>query len=428
MSDTIYAAASGVGRVALTVLRLSGPGCGGVVAGIAGAVPPPRHASLRRLRTGDGALLDQALVLWFPAPASYTGEDCAELHLHGGHAVLAGVCDALSALGARPAEPGEFTRRAVANGRMDLLEAEAVIDLIDAETGAQREQALRHLSGEMSDVTQSWRDDLLGLLAWQEALIDFPDEDLPEETDGRIRDGIAALLAKLHANLAEGARGEKLRSGLVFAIAGAPNAGKSTLLNTLCQREVAIVSPTAGTTRDVLEARLILGGVPVTLLDTAGLRETNDPIEAEGVRRARARVAEADLVIALGEDADLTGITTTAPVLHVAAKSDLHPSGTARGLPVSALTGEGIDALIATLSRAAQSMAGLASGPTITRARHRAALTEAIAHLDAAMTAPWPELRGESLRLAMRGIGRLTGMVDVEEVLDSIFGQFCIGK
>jgi tRNA modification GTPase len=428
MRDTIYAAASGVGRVALTVLRISGPGCGAVVERLAGALPPPRHAALRRLRSPDGTLLDHALVLWFPSPASYTGEDCAELHLHGGFAVLAGVGDALTALGARPAEPGEFTRRAVSEGKMDLLEAEAVIDLIDAETGAQREQALRHLSGEMSDVAQSWREDLLRLLAWQEALIDFPDEDLPEETEGKIRAGIEALLGRLRSNLVEGARGEKLRSGLVFAIAGPPNAGKSTLLNALCQRDVAIVSPLAGTTRDVLEARIVLGGIPVTLLDTAGLRESDDPIEAEGVRRALARVAEADLVIALASPSELTCVASDARVLAVATKSDLLPGAAGLGLAVSALTGAGMTELVAVLTLEAQRMAGLAATPTITRERHRAALREAIGHLEHALTAPWPELRGESLRLAMRGIGRLTGMVGVEEVLDSIFGQFCIGK
>ena len=428
MNDTIYAPASGVGRVALTVLRLSGPSCAEVVAQIAGSLPDPRYAALRHLRRADGAALDQALVLWFPAPASYTGEDCAELHLHGGHAVLAAVCETLTHLGARPAEPGEFSKRAVVNGKMDLLEAEAVIDLIDAETEAQRAQALRHLSGEMSSVTMQWRDDLLHLLAWQEALIDFPDEDLPEETDRRVRDGVAALRGVLQQNLVEGAKGEKLRTGLVFAIVGPPNAGKSTLLNALCQRDIAIVSSIAGTTRDVLEARIVLGGVPVTLLDTAGLRETDDPIEAEGVRRARARLAEADLVIALYDTAELKGISTSARILVVATKSDLRRAAEDVDLAVSAVSGEGMDRLVATLTREAQSMAGLSSTPTITRERHRAALTDAIDHLDQALAAPWPELRGESLRLAMRSIGRLTGMVDVEEVLDSIFGQFCIGK
>ncbi len=427
--ETIFAAASGVGRVALTVLRLSGPGSAAIVTAMAGGLPRARCASLRHLRRADGAVLDQALVLWFPAPASYTGEDCAELHLHGGHAVLAAVCDALTQLGARPAEPGEFSKRAVINGKMDLLEAEAVIDLIDAETDSQRVQALRHLSGEMSSLTAQWRTDLLRLLAWQEALIDFPDEDLPEETDRQVRHGITSLCTVLRDQVRDGARGERLRSGLVFAIAGPPNAGKSTLLNALCQRDVAIVSPLAGTTRDVLEARIILGGVPVTLLDTAGLRETDDPIEAEGVRRARARLRDADLVMALGDIGAVCGTSQFAQIMEIAAKRDLHGTPLdAVGFAVSAQTGEGMDELLAELTRRAQHMAGITVGPTITRARHRAALLDAISHLEQAATAPWPELRGESLRLAMRSIGHLTGMTDVEEVLDSIFGQFCIGK
>lgn len=428
MRETIYAPAGMVGRTALTVLRLSGADTARIVASLAGGLPAPRFASLRSLRDATGRVLDRALVLWFPGPRSYTGEDCAELHLHGGPAVFGAVSEALSALGARPAEPGEFTRRAVLEGKLDLLEAEATLDLIDAETDAQRAQALRHLSGEMSGVAEGWRDALLRLLAHQEALIDFPDEDLPPEVDAALQHGIAELRAELARALDEGARGERLRSGVVIAIVGAPNVGKSTLLNALCQRDIAIVSPIPGTTRDVIEARIVLEGVPVTLLDTAGLRDTLDPIEAEGVRRARARLADADLALALSDDGVWPEGGPATFMLQVRTKSDVAAGSGADGLAISARTGEGMDALLARLSELVRERAGLSAAPTLTRARHRSVLRAAVAELDDATAASWPELRGEHLRRAMRELGRLTGMVDTEEVLGSIFGEFCIGK
>ncbi|MDR3523284.1 MAG: tRNA uridine-5-carboxymethylaminomethyl(34) synthesis GTPase MnmE [Acetobacteraceae bacterium] len=428
MRETIYAPAGLVGRTALTVLRLSGPRTGEMVAALAGGLPAPRVASLRSLRDAAGRVLDRALVLWFPGPRSYTGEDCAELHLHGGGAVFHAVSEALTALGARPAEAGEFTRRAVLEGKLDLLEAEATLDLIEAETDTQRAQALRHLSGEMSGVAEAWRASLLRLLAHQEALIDFPDEDLPPEVDAALRDGIAALRGDFARALAEGARGEKLRSGVTIAIVGAPNAGKSTLLNALCRRDIAIVSPIAGTTRDVLEARIVLEGVPVTLLDTAGLRDTVDPIEAEGVRRARARLQEADMVLALSEDGAWPDVSDGSVMLHVRTKSDVSSAAVGADVAISAVSGAGMTELLTALSLHVRNLAGVSAAPTLTRARHRAVLLAAEAQLEAAEHAEWPELRGEHLRQAMRDIGRLTGMVDTEEVLGSIFGEFCIGK
>lgn len=433
--DTIFAVASGAGRAALTVLRLSGPGCGGVLQSLCRDLPPPRRASLRSLRDGEGALLDRALVLWLPGPGSYTGEDCAELHLHGGAAVQEGVITELSHLGARPAEAGEFTRRSVTHGRMDLLEAEAIADLIDAETTLQRDQALRQMGGALTSIYAGWADRLLRLLAQQEALIDFPDENLPASVETAMLAEISTLHAAFSEHLTEGSRGERLRSGLVFAIAGAPNAGKSTLINALCHREVAIVSPRAGTTRDVLEARIELAGVPVTLLDTAGLRETDDEIEIEGVRRARDRLATADLVIALRAPDESapgpslsTGAPPAGPVLEVLTKRDQMMQPPVDTLSVSALTGDGMPSLLAALEDHARRLAGLAQTPVLTRARHRAALSEAADHLTASLQAPWPELRGEELRLAVLALGRITGAVGVEDVLDSVFRQFCIGK
>ena len=426
--DTIFAVASGAGRTALTVLRMSGPRSGALLQGLCTRLPAPRMASLRTLRAPNGEKLDRALVLWLPGPGSYTGEDCAEFFLHGGRAVLTAVADALVALGARPAEPGEFSRRAFLNGRMDLLEAEAVADLVEAETAAQRTQALRQMDGALGALMRGWADRLLRLLAQQEALIDFPDEDLPPEVEAAALAEISSIATEIAAALDDDRRGERLREGLVFAVAGAPNVGKSTLINALAGRQVAIVAPTPGTTRDVLEARVELGGVPVTLLDTAGLRESDDAIEMEGVRRARARAAAADLEVMV-QDASRPDDAVEAVaerMLRVANKVDVAPAREALG--VSALTGEGMDALREALAEIAREMTQAAGAPPLTRARHRAALTEAVERLRTAGVADLPELRAEDLRLALRAIGRVTGAVGVEEILDSVFRQFCIGK
>lgn len=427
MTDTIFALASGSVRAAIAVLRLSGPEAGAAVAGLCGGVlPAPRHASLRRLRDASGVPLDKALVLWFPGPSTYTGEDCAELHLHGGRAVIDGVADALTQAGLRPAEPGEFTRRAFLNGRMDLVEAEAVYDLIAAETEAQRRQALRQLEGELGALYQDWADRLRGILAYQEALIDFPDEDLPPEVEEQLLATLHTVRGEIANHLNDAGRGEKLREGLFFAITGAPNVGKSTLINALAERDVAIVSDIPGTTRDALETRVVLGGVPVTLVDTAGLRESSDSIEAEGVRRALARAAEADLA--------MTVIEAGSPLpgnqghLIIANKADLGAPGPEGALRISAETGLGMDALRARLAAIARQMTESNGPPPLTRARHRAALLAAAEHLEAAERVDLPELRGEDLRLAMRALGRITGHVGMEDILDTVFSRFCIGK
>jgi tRNA modification GTPase len=437
-ADTIFALATGAGRAPVAVVRVSGRGTAEVVAALAGRLPRPREASLRHLRHPEtGEVLDRALVLWFPGPRSYTGEDAAELHLHGGPAVVAGAAEALVAAGARPAEPGEFTRRAFLHGKMDLTAAEGVADLIAAETAAQRRQALRQADGALTVLYEGWAGRLTRLLARQEAFIEFEDEDLPPDLGAAVAAEAAALRAEIGAHLADGGRGERLREGLLVAILGAPNAGKSSLLNALLGREAAIVSARAGTTRDVVEGRIDLAGVPATLADTAGLRtEAADEIEAEGVRRARRRAEEADLVLAVfaaDRAPDPETLALVRPgVVVVANKTDLAPAPEALGgempLAVSVRTGAGLEALRARLAEEAASRAGLTAEAGLTRPRHRAALVEAEAWLGMLDTAALPELRAEMLRAALRGIGRITGWVDVEAVLDLVFGEFCIGK
>jgi tRNA modification GTPase len=441
--DTIFALASGAGRAAVAVLRLSGPASGEVLGALTGGgrhrLPRPREAALRRLRhPKTGEVLDQALVLWFSAPRSYTGEDAGELHLHGGPAVIAAVAEALVAAGARPAEPGEFTRRAFLNGRLDLTAAEGIADLIAAETEAQRRQALRQAEGGLARVLEGWTARLTRLLARQEAFIEFEEEDLPADLDDRVAAEAGALRAEVAAGLAEGGRAERLREGLLVAILGAPNAGKSSLLNALTGREAAIVSARAGTTRDVVEARVALAGVPVTLADTAGLRDSAaDEIEAEGVRRARRRAEDADLILAVfaadRAEPDAETLALVGPrVLAVVNKTDLAPAPAAIGgvavLGVSARTGAGMEALRARLAEEATTRAGLTAEAGLTRPRHRAALEEAVRWLDVLAEAPLPELRAEALRAALRALGRITGRVGVEAVLDLVFGEFCIGK
>ncbi len=422
---TIFAVATGAGRAAICVMRITGPGCGMMLDHLCrGRRPPPRLAVLRDLHAGE--LLDRSLVLWFPGPGSYTGEDCVELHLHAGPAVVDAVAGALVELGALPADPGEFTRRAYANGRMDLLEAEGIADLVEAETQAQRRQALQQSGGALSVLCAEWASRLRQVLAQQEALIDFPDEDLPAEVEAVLLNDMATLKLEMQAHLQDGEAGERVRLGLVFAIVGAPNVGKSSLLNRLAQRDAAIVSPGAGTTRDALEIRCVLGDVLVTLVDTAGLRVTDDVVEAEGVRRARLHAAQADLV------------------LHVVTAGQAHPEADERTLivcnkvdkepaeegvlGVSALTGAGLMALGEALVGAARRLTSTSAGVPLTRARHRAGILAAASHMASAQAAAWPELRGEELRLAMRALGRLTGAVHAEDLLDSIFSQFCIGK
>jgi tRNA modification GTPase len=442
MDDTtIFAPMTAVGRSAVTALRLSGPHTRATVEHLCGTCPPPRRASLRRLRDAQGEVLDQAVVLWLPAPATYTGEDVAELHLHGGRAVLEGVAEALLAIGLRLAEPGEFSRRAFLNGRMDLVQAEAVGDLVAAETSGQRRQALRQMEGSLGRIYAAWADRLTGVLAHQEALIDFPDEDLPPAVEAALAAEVAALAAEMAAHLADGGRGEKLREGLVFVVQGPPNVGKSTLVNALARRDVAIVSPHAGTTRDTLEVSLVLGDAPVTLIDTAGLRETADPVEAEGVRRARAKAAQADLVLmlvgaddpeaaaALRREPDGTEAGAIRPArLVIATKSDLAPAPDEAEIAVCALSGAGMAALHDRLAAFARQATAQGGPPPLTRQRHRALISDAWAQVSLAACEAEPELRAEALRLALSSLGGITGRVGVEALLDRVFGDFCIGK
>jgi tRNA modification GTPase len=561
MSDrpTIFALSSGRGPAAIAVVRISGPRAGAALIHLGVKIPEPRKAGLARLRdpaTND--IIDEALVLWFPAPHSETGEDVAELQLHGGRAVIAATLAALSALeGLRPAEAGEFTRRAFENGKLDLTAVEGLADLVMAETQGQRRQAFRQMKGLLGNRAESWRQRLIQALALVEARIDFSDEaDVPENLVSPALALARELADEIAAALADGGRGERLREGLVVAIAGPPNAGKSTLLNRIARREAAIVSPYAGTTRDVIEVHLDLGGLPVTLLDTAGIRETDDPVELEGVRRARERAAGADLVLwvvdatspviqetaqtvipgcersertrnpeAASETAsgfrvqpfglsrndgnlDLASFTPSAamapasrdllPAVEIAATHSPAPIASVAGdqpptwlirnkidllaaarrsehilqfkykseptirsneplklmvnnglthktehqftnndteFTLSATTGEGFDQLLAALAGYADSFMAGAEQAVVTRERHRHALEETLAALRRAQGDDLAgqgnleeDLLAEELRIAARALGRLTGRVDVEDILDVIFRDFCIGK
>ncbi|MEI7609935.1 MAG: tRNA uridine-5-carboxymethylaminomethyl(34) synthesis GTPase MnmE [Rhodospirillaceae bacterium] len=426
----------------MAVLRLSGPAAGDALAALTRrALPAPRAATLATLRDpAGGELLDRALVLWFPAPRSQTGEDVAEFQLHGGRAVLDGVTDALQALpGLRPAEPGEFTRRAFEHGKLDLTEAEAIADLVDAETAAQRRQALEQQGGTLARLYEGWRERLIRLLARLEACIDFPDEDLPDGLEAEAAAALDALIAELAAHLDDGRRGERLRDGLSVAIIGPPNAGKSSLLNALARREAAIVSAQSGTTRDVIEVHLDVGGYPLVVADTAGLRDSDDEVEQEGIRRARARAAAADIKIAVFDGDKWPHLDSATEALideatiSVVNKLDRHGvvAPVIAGHPalaISVRTGTGLPELVARLTGLAAAHLDTAGRPTLTRQRHRTALEDCRAALRRATAAELPELVAEDIRLAGRALGRITGRVTVDEVLDVIFRDFCIGK
>jgi len=439
MSETIYALASAPGRAGVAVIRISGRQTAQIVEQLAGRLPPQRQASLCALRH-NGEQIDKGLVLWFAGPASYTGEDMAELHLHGGRAVLAAISQALTALGARLAEPGEFTRRAVTNGKLDLTEAEGVADLVDAETQAQRKQALRQLGGELRALYDGWRGQLTHLQAHLEASIDFADDDLPPDLQQQTQHKLHDLLTQMQAHLADAHRGERLRAGVYAAIIGAPNAGKSSLLNQLAQRDVAIVTPIAGTTRDVLEVQLDVGGYPLTLADTAGLREASDAVEQEGIRRALARAAEADFKLLVfdasaGEVPDFTTLAQYVPgdllIINKADEADTSVLKAALkddAIEISAKTGVGLPDLLSAMRTRLDELVGLSPAPVLTRARHRAAVEETIAALQRALEPKTIDMVAEDVRLASRALGRITGQVGVEDLLDVIFRDFCLGK
>jgi tRNA modification GTPase len=504
MSDrpTIFALSSGRPPVAIAVIRISGPRAGAALTALGVKIPEPRKAGLARIRDPrSGEIIDEALVLWFPGPHSETGEDVAELQAHGGRAVIAAILDALGSIeGLRMAEAGEFTRRGFENGKLDLTAVEGLADLVGAETEGQRRQAFRQMKGLLGNRAEAWRQDLIKALALVEARIDFSDEaDVPEDLVTPSLTIARALRDEIVAVLADGHRGERLREGLVVAIAGPPNAGKSTLLNRIARREAAIVSPYAGTTRDVIEVHLDLGGFPVTLLDTAGIRETQDPVELEGVRRARDRAASADLVlwvvdasagvvastVAVSDAASSAGVAggpegwlicnkidlidqtvnknesknqfnkplknidnnklthkseyglqTNKSLPNVVSKylsysSDLEFISISRYFDISATLSEGFDALLAELASHAESHLAGGEQALVTRARHRQALEETVIALDRTLAsdlAGQEDLLAEELRSAAAALGRLTGRVDVEDVLDVIFRDFCIGK
>jgi tRNA modification GTPase len=524
--ETIYALSSGRPPAAIAVVRISGPRAGAALKALTGRIPDARKAALARVRGRDGEIVDQALALWFPGPQSETGEDVAELQLHGGHAVVAAVFTALAQIdGLRPAEAGEFTRRAFENGKLDLTAVEGLADLVMAETEGQRRQAFRQMAGALRDRSENWRRQLIQALALVEARIDFSDEaDVPQDLVTPALQIARSLEGDIASVLAEGNRGERLREGFVVAIAGPPNAGKSTLLNRIAKREAAIVSPYAGTTRDVIEVHLDLDGLPVTFLDTAGIRETDDPVEREGVRRARERAAGADLILWIVEAGETSrpdvagnasrssddagnigrspgagaasrslggretgGVThlpsdvgallskesELTPVWLIRNKIDLYqgliqrnehivqqegksepsvrvnrPLGNIgkKGLTrtsemeftftesefgVSAKTGEGFDVLLNALARHAEKFLAGAESAVVTRERHRRTLQDALTALRRALVpdlSDREDLLAEELRLAARALGRLTGRVDVDDVLDVIFRDFCIGK
>ncbi|MGO8952658.1 MAG: tRNA uridine-5-carboxymethylaminomethyl(34) synthesis GTPase MnmE [Rhodomicrobium sp.] len=468
---TIYALSTAHARAGIAIVRLSGKAAREALHRLChGKVPAPRTAGLRALcdpQTGE--VLDRGLVLWFPGPASFTGEDMGELHLHGGRAVIAGVLDALRRLGLRMAEPGEFTKRAFENGKLDLTEAEGLADLISAETAAQRQQAVAQSDGALRERYEAWRASLLRAMAYVEASLDFPDEgDIAENAFNAALPKVRALIAALDHALADGRRGEIVREGIQVAIVGAPNVGKSSLLNALLGREAAIVFDEPGTTRDIIEVTLDLDGFPFVLRDTAGLREAASAVEREGIRRALAAAEGADVVLAMidasaphpaplplgegtmlhalrrvqasllpgGEGQDEGSEPRVKAVIAVLNKIDFAPSTPAEtmtgAIAISAKTGEGLDALKAALAAFARDNFGAGEAPLITRARHcqeiERARTALASFLTCADAGERTELAAEHLREAADALGRLTGRLDVEDVLGQIFSEFCVGK
>lgn len=480
-SDTIFALASAPGRSGVAVIRVSGPDAGSVLLGLApdlNVLPAPRRATRVFLFDSDsmsgysesesknqnntpfgdkgysdhnesessagdsGAygdnMIDDGLALWFPAPASFTGEDVVEFHVHGGAAVLDALTASLTRLhGLRPAEPGEFSRRAFENGKLDLTAAEAIADLVDAETSAQRRQALAQMGGALAELYDGWRSQLVGALAYLEACIDFAEEDIPDDLMARSAASLVALRDSVRTHLQDKGIGERIRDGFRIALTGSPNVGKSSLLNALARRDVAIVSDIAGTTRDILEVPMDLGGYAATLIDTAGLRETEDVIEIEGVRRARAAADTADIRIHLvdattpnlPEDVSVEAIVVVNKMDRITGEIPVKGA-----LPLSVKTGDGLDMLVKVLTEQVHTLAAhrVQDTPPLTRARHRHALEDCVAALDRAYTGSIGghdmEMIAEDMRVAAQALGRITGRIDVEDLLDKIFRDFCIGK
>lgn len=456
-ADTIYALSSAPGKAGVAVVRISGKEAPAILASLMqqAVLPPPRRAVFTKLHAGDGHAIDEALALYFAAPNSFTGEEVVELQLHGSRAVLHALFDALARFPAtRMAEPGEFTRRAFLNGKLDLAQTEGLADLIASETEGQRKQALAQMGGALSDLYESWRRDLMRALAYVEADIDFPDEELPADIVAARMAALESLKNAVKAHLADERRGERLREGIMLAIVGAPNAGKSSLLNCLAAREAAIVSDLPGTTRDVIEVHLDLGGYPVTVADTAGLRDTSDRIEAEGVARAKTRAGSADFKLVLFDATQAPDAASLALIdahsFVLLTKSDLPGAKNAGAffganqpaanlapnlgcLALSTRTNEGVGEALQAITKHLQALfeAG-GNAPALTRPRHREALQHTLHYLDAALQgyakSQAPELVAEDLRASLQQLGRITGRVDVEDLLDVIFRDFCIGK
>ena len=431
--DTIYALASGFGTAGVAVLRISGPESLNILKKLTKIKNPvPNHAYFSSILF-DGTVLDRALVLYFQAPHSFTGEDVVELQVHGGRGVIQAVCHALSTFAnCRPAERGEFSRRAVINGKMDLTEAEGLLDLIHAETEQQRRQALAQLDGNLSKLYESWRTQLVHHLAYAEAFIDFPEEDIPPEKELAMNADIESLINQIQSHLNDEKRGERVRTGFQIAIIGAPNVGKSSLINALTHKEVAIVSQIAGTTRDIVEAHLDVDGFPVVLADTAGLRDSAKQIEAEGIRRAVKKAEQADLILFVQDSTKKQAQSLPKSLLEkrtitIWNKKDLIKNNQIKnGHFISAKTGAGITALWGEIKQILSDF--VSDGAVITRERYRVALKECVAHLKSALKSTALELKTEDLRMAARSLGRITGRIDVDELLDVIFRDFCIGK
>lgn len=446
MSDTIFALATAPGRAAVAIVRLSGPRARDALITLGGGKPAHGRARVRQLRSADGRPLDTAVTLFFAGPHSYTGEDCAELHLHGGAGVVDGVTEALLEFGLRLAGPGEFTRRAFENDKLDLDQAEAVADLTDAETSAQTGQALGQLEGRLGAHYRTWREALVDALARLEAAVDFPDEEVPPDVAQQAKDALERLTADLDAALADESRGRRVREGYRIAIIGAPNSGKSSLLNALTGLDAAIVTSIPGATRDVIEKSLVLDGFKVLLADMAGIRRTSDPIESEGVRRARGWAEGADLRLWVVDRAEDSGLWREALDLVrqgdfcILNKSD-QPLGNDEAAAIQASKDRGVDVISLSLLaeggstveaalsvRVRHDLSG-AEFPAATRARHEALLREARGHLARALSQlDEPELAAEDARLAARSLARISGRIGAEDILGGVFATFCIGK